>query len=65
MRFGRPNLLSHAVDVETSNRPPRFVYLVPSEESDETHQILDAVFFESYTRWGGSHVDRSVLRRAG
>ncbi|MCX7038016.1 MAG: zinc finger Ran-binding domain-containing protein [Spirochaetes bacterium] len=28
--------------------------MVPNSESEETHDILDAVFFESYTRWGGA-----------
>ena len=54
MRLEHPNLLSHAVNIEANNRPPRFIYLVTNSESEETHHVLDAVFFESYTRWGGA-----------
>ena len=28
---------------------------MPYEETENNHWILDAVFHESYTRWGGAH----------
>ena len=53
MRWDRPNSLGKTVEVKANNRPVKIVYLVPFDDTSQTHMNLDAVFFESYTRWGG------------
>jgi ribosomal protein S27E len=50
----RPKSLDKNITVKANNRPIKIVYLVPYEESPSNHEILDAVFHESYTRWGGA-----------
>lgn len=47
--------LQKSVGVQAYNRPIKVVYLVPSSEDERTHWILDAIFYESYTRWGGAN----------
>lgn len=42
------------VHAEAATRPIKVAYFVPSSESDETQWILDSVFYEAYTRWGGT-----------
>jgi hypothetical protein len=37
----------------TANRPIRSAFLVPTQETVNNHWILDAVFCEAYSRWGG------------
>ena len=54
MNFERPQPLHKNIEVKAINRPIKIAYLVPYEESFTTHWILDAVFYESYTRWGGA-----------
>lgn len=54
MYFNRPNNLDSPIEVKATNRPIKIVYQVPYEESDITHLVIDAVFYESYTRWGGA-----------
>ena len=54
MYFDRPNPLGKAVEVKATNRPIKIAYLVPYQETQNNHWIIDAVFFESYTRWGGA-----------
>lgn len=53
MRVDRPNSLGKAVEVKATNRPMKIAYLVPFDDAPHTHMNLDAVFFESYTRWAG------------
>lgn len=53
MYLTRPQSLGKTVAVTATNRPIKIAYLVPYNESALTHLILDAIFYESYTRWGG------------
>ena len=50
--------LPKSVDIRLSNRPMKVAFLVPIEESATSHWILDGIFSDSYTRWGGA---RSLL----
>ncbi|MDP3049690.1 MAG: hypothetical protein Q8N12_09745 [Thermodesulfovibrionales bacterium] len=54
MNFERSQPLHKNIEVKATNRPVKIAYLVPYDESPTTHWILDAVFHESYTRWGGA-----------
>jgi hypothetical protein len=54
MRWDRPKSLDMAVEAKASNRPVKIAYLVPFDDAPHTHMNLDAVFFESYTRWAGA-----------
>jgi hypothetical protein len=45
--------LPQSVEIQASNRPVRIAYLVETENSEINHMVLDAIFYESYTRWGG------------
>ena len=45
--------IGKTVEVKASNRPIKIAYLVPTEESSINQMFLDAVFHESYSRWGG------------
>jgi len=45
--------LGASVEASATNRPVKIAYLVPYNDDKNTQLILDAVFFESYTRWGG------------
>ena len=53
MRWERPSSLGKTVEVKATNRPVKIAYLVPLDDAPHTHMNLDAVFFESYTRWAG------------
>lgn len=53
MRWNRPNGLGKTVEAKAINRPVKIAYLVPFEDAPDSHMNLDAVFFESYTRWAG------------
>jgi len=44
-----------SIGVWAYNRPIKVAYLVPPSEDNRTHWILDAIFYESYTRWGGAN----------
>lgn len=55
MRWNRPTSLGKTVEAKASNRPVKIAYLVPFDDSPHTHMNLDAVFFESYTRWAGAY----------
>jgi hypothetical protein len=46
--------LPKKVEVIAFTRPTKVAYIVPYQECNETHFILDAVFYEAYTRWGGA-----------
>lgn len=53
MRLNRPASLGKTVEAIASSRPIKVAYLVPFDDPETAHRILDAVFFESYTRWAG------------
>ena len=53
MIFDRPQSFGKTIEVKASNRPIKIAYIVPYDESSLNHMLLDAVFYESYTRWGG------------
>jgi len=55
MRFDRPESLGKTIEAKASNRPVKIAYLVPFDDAPHTHMNLDAVFFESYTRWAGAY----------
>ena len=55
MNFDRPKHLGKTIEVKASNRPVKIAYLVPYEESSISHMLVDAVFYESYTRWAGAY----------
>jgi hypothetical protein len=55
MMLDRPSPLPRAVEASESNRPVKISYLVAHDESAESHMVLDAVFYEAYTRWGGAY----------
>lgn len=42
------------IQVGASSRPIKVAYIVPTDENQNTHWILDSIFYESYTRWGGA-----------
>ncbi len=54
MRWTRPKPIGSSIEVKAANRPVKIAYVVPVDDSPTSHQILDAVIFESYTRWGGA-----------
>ena len=41
------------INIKAYNRPIKIAYLVPHENTDINNLIIDAVFYESYTRWAG------------
>ena len=49
-----PKKLNNSIEVKAINRPIKIAYIVPHEESQVNHNIIDAVFYESYTRWAGA-----------
>lgn len=53
MMWKRPVSLGKMVEARASNRAVKIAYLVPFDDVERTQLILDAVFFESYTRWSG------------
>jgi hypothetical protein len=53
MRWDRPSSLGKTVEAKATNRPVKIAYLVPFDDAPHTHLNLEAVFFESYTRWAG------------
>lgn len=55
MRWNLPSSLGKTVEAKAINRPVKIAYLVPFDDAPHTHMILDAVFFESYTRWAGAY----------
>ena len=54
-RRDRPSSLGKTVEAKATNRPVKIAYLVPFDDAPPTHMNLDAVFFESYTRWAGAY----------
>lgn len=46
--------LPQCVDVRSFSRPMKVVFLVPVKETDLSHWVLDAIFHEAYSRWGGA-----------
>lgn len=55
MRSTRPSRLESVVEATAVNRPIRIAYLVPFGDAPSSHAILDAVFLECYSRWGGAY----------
>jgi hypothetical protein len=55
MRWDRPSSLGKTVEAKEINRPVKIAYLVPFDDALHTQMNLDAVFFESYTRWAGAY----------
>lgn len=55
LNYDRPVSLGKPIEVKASNRPIKIAYIVPYDEGAVNHNLLDAVFHESYTRWGGVH----------
>lgn len=55
MNLDRPQSLGKTIEVKTSNRPIKIAYLVPYDELSVNHMLLDALFYESYTRWAGAY----------
>ena len=47
--------IGKTIQATATNRPVKIAYLVPFEDTPDTHLNLDAVFFESYTRWAGAY----------
>jgi hypothetical protein len=46
--------LGKNIQATASNRFIKIAYIIPYQDTEENHFILDAVFHESYTRWGGA-----------
>lgn len=42
------------VEIVGFNRPIRAAFIVPIDNTELSHWILDAIFADSYSRWGGS-----------
>jgi hypothetical protein len=55
MRWNLPSSLGKTVEAKATNRPVKIAYLVPFDDAPHTQLNLDAVFFESYTRWAGMY----------
>ena len=55
MNFSHNNRLSKTVEAKATNRPLKIAYLVNSHDEDLNNINIDAVFFESYTRWAGMY----------
>lgn len=49
------NRLPKSVDIRSYNRPAKVAFLIPTVEDEKTHWILDGIFYEAYSRWGGTH----------
>lgn len=54
MNYDISKNLGKTIQVKAANRPIKIAYLIPHEESKSNHWIIDAVFYESYTRWAGA-----------
>lgn len=54
MDFERPQSLHKNIEIKAINRPIKIAYLVPYEETENNHWVINAVFYESYTCWGGA-----------
>ena len=55
MNSDHPKNLGKTIEVKASNRPIKIAYLVPFDESSVNHMLIDATFYESYTRWAGTY----------
>lgn len=55
MNLDNPKNLGKTIEVRASNRPIKIAYIVPFEESSVNHILIDAAFYESYTRWAGTY----------
>ena len=52
--YSEPDSLNKSVEIRSHPRPIKIAYIVPFEEKEENHWILDAIFHEAYSRWGGA-----------
>ncbi|HCC3146348.1 TPA: hypothetical protein JD772_002681, partial [Legionella pneumophila] len=48
--------ISKPINITEYTRPIKILYIVPYKETRKNHLILDAVFYDSYTRWSGAAV---------
>ena len=48
------NNLGKNITVYSFTRPIKIAYIVPYIESKENQWLIDAIFYESYTRWAGT-----------
>jgi hypothetical protein len=55
MMLDRPTPLPRAVEASANNRPVKIAYLVAHDDAPQSHMVLDGVFYEAYTRWGGAY----------
>jgi len=55
MNLDHAKSLGKTIEVKARNRPIKVAYLVPYEELSVNHMLVDAVFYESYTRWAGAY----------
>ena len=55
MILDHPSPLPRTVEASASNRPVKIAYLVAHDESAKSHMVLNGVFYEAYTRWGGAY----------
>lgn len=53
MRLESRRGLNKNIEVRAFNRPIRIAYLIPYDETERSHWIIDAIFYECYTRWSG------------
>ncbi len=42
------------INVRYSNRPVKVAFIVPLVDDNTTQWILDGIFYEAYSRWGGT-----------
>lgn len=43
-----------SINVRYSSRPAKVAFIVPIEEERNSHWTLDGIFYEAYSRWGGT-----------
>jgi hypothetical protein len=43
-----------SINVRYSNRPVKVAFIVPLVDDNTTQWILDGIFYEAYSRWGGT-----------
>lgn len=43
-----------SINLRYSNRPVKVAFIVPTSKDNNSQWILDGIFYEAYTRWGGS-----------
>ncbi|PKF49029.1 hypothetical protein [Enterovibrio nigricans] len=43
-----------SVNVRYANRPVKVAFIVPLNDEKTSQWILDGIFYEAYSRWGGT-----------